>query len=150
VRQAAFVARLTDRAGFAASGETTDPDPTQPQRARGGLAPWQERRAKAMLAENLSGNVRLASLASACRLSASHFSLAFRQTVGYPPHQWQMRQRVEHAKHLLVSSCQPISDIALAVGFADQSHLTRVFSQLVKTSPAAWRRAQGSGSPDRA
>ena len=109
---------------------------------RGGLAPWQERRAKEMLLADLRGNVTLPDLARACRLSCSHFSQAFRQTVGCPPHQWLLSQRVERSKELILNGDQPLCDIALATGFADQSHFTRVFSRMVKTSPAAWARAQ--------
>ena len=112
------------------------------QTARGGLSPWQERRAKEMLLADLSGNVTLPDLARACRLSCSHFSQAFRQTIGCPPHQWLLAQRVERSKELILNTGQPLSEIALATGFADQSHFTRVFSRLVKTSPAAWGRAQ--------
>jgi AraC-like DNA-binding protein len=116
---------------------------TQPQGGRGGLASWQERRAKELLQADLSGDISLPELASACRLSSSHFSQAFKQTVGCPPHQWLLHQRVERAKQLILNTRQPLSEIALATGFADQSHFTRVFSQRVKVSPAAWRRAQG-------
>ena len=112
------------------------------QYGSGGLAPWQERRAKELLMTDLSGNVGLRELASACRLSASHFSQAFRRTVGSPPHQWLLAQRVERAKQLLLNTNQPLSEIALTTGFADQSHFTRVFTQRVKSSPAAWRRAE--------
>ncbi|MGJ5176477.1 helix-turn-helix domain-containing protein [Bradyrhizobium oligotrophicum] len=114
----------------------------RPQIARGGLAPWQERRAKEMLLADLNGNLTLPDLAQACRLSCSHFSQAFRRTVGCPPHQWLLSQRVERSKELMLNSDQPLSEIALDAGFADQSHFTRVFSRIVKTSPAAWKRAQ--------
>lgn len=110
--------------------------------SRGGLSPWQERRAKEMLLADLSGNVTLLDLARACRLSCSHFSQAFRQTVGCPPHQWLLLQRIERSKELILNSDRPLSEIALATGFADQSHFTRVFSRLVNKSPAAWGRAQ--------
>jgi AraC-like DNA-binding protein len=115
----------------------------QLQRSRGGLAPWQERRAKELLSADLSGNTSVQELASACNLSPSHFSQAFRQTVGAPPHQWLLVQRVERAKQLLLNTKEPLCQIALASGFADQSHFTRVFSKQIKASPAAWRRAQG-------
>jgi AraC-like DNA-binding protein len=100
------------------------------------------RRAKDLLCADLSANLGLAELAGACRLSVSRFSQAFRQTVGCPPHQWLMMQRVERAKELILNTDQSLSEIALAIGFADQSHFTRVFSQRVEVSPAAWRRAQ--------
>jgi AraC family transcriptional regulator len=112
------------------------------QRSRGGLAPWQERRAKEMLTANLSGDLSLSELAGACRLSLSHFSQSFRRTVGYPPHKWLLTQRVERAKQLLLNTDRPLCEIALDTGFADQSHFTRVFSERVSSSPAAWRRAQ--------
>jgi AraC family transcriptional regulator len=112
------------------------------QYGSGGLAPWQERRAKELLMTDLSGNMGLRELASACHLSPSHFSRAFKQTVGSPPHQWLVEQRVERTKQLILNTSQPLSEIALAAGFADQSHFTRVFTQRVKSSPAAWRRAQ--------
>jgi AraC-like DNA-binding protein len=111
--------------------------------ARGGLTPWQERRAKELLRANLSGDISLPELASACRLSSSHFSQAFKQTVGCPPHQWLLDERVARAKQLILNTKQSLSEIALETGFADQSHFTRVFSQRMKASPAAWRRAQG-------
>ena len=110
---------------------------------RGGLASWQERRAKEMLLSNLSGEISLSELASACRVSSSHFSQAFKKTVGCAPHQWLLQKRVECAKQLMLNTRVPLTEIALLTGFADQSHLTRVFSRRVKASPAAWRRAQG-------
>jgi len=113
-----------------------------PASRRGGLAPWQERRAKEMLLADLSGNLTLPDLARACRLSCSHFSQAFRMSVGCPPHQWLLVKRVERAKHLLLNTSRSLSDIALETGFSDQSHFTRVFAQRVSSSPAAWRRAQ--------
>jgi AraC-like DNA-binding protein len=112
----------------------------RPPFGSGGLAPWQERRAKEMLRGDLSGNFALQDLAKACRLSSSHFSQAFKLTMGCPPHQWLLGERVERAKQLMLNTPQPLSEIALASGFADQSHFTRVFSQRIKVSPAAWRR----------
>ncbi len=113
-----------------------------PVRGRGGLAPWQERRAKTLMVADLARTVTLAELALACGLSRGHFSLAFRQSVGCPPHRWLLLQRLERAMHLMVASDKSLCEIAIETGFSDQSHLTRAFSQYVETSPAAWRRIQ--------
>ena len=108
---------------------------------RGGLAPWQMRRTAQVLNERLGSKVTLARLAGECGVSVAHFGRAFRQTTGRTPHRWLVEQRVEHAKRLLVTSALPLAEIAAICGFADQSHFTRVFSQLVGSGPGAWRRA---------
>ncbi|MDA9405249.1 hypothetical protein XH98_18040 [Bradyrhizobium sp. CCBAU 51745] len=107
---------------------------------RGGLAPWQERRAIEVLDANLDGGVSPTSLAQECGLSASHFARAFRQATGMAPHQWLLQRRVETAKQAMRNTNSSLTDIALACGFADQSHFTRVFSKIVGVSPGAWRR----------
>jgi AraC family transcriptional regulator len=107
--------------------------------ASGRLAPWQERRAKEIISANLDG-VPLADVARECRLSTSHFQRAFRRTVGMAPHKWLLSRRIELAKEKLRDDRLPLSDVALECGFGDQSHLTRVFTRLVGTSPGAWRR----------
>ncbi|KQW62114.1 AraC family transcriptional regulator [Variovorax sp. Root411] len=105
-----------------------------------GLSPWQERRAKAFLMAHLASDVSLAEVARECGLSRSHFSKAFKQTVGRAPHAWLVTQRVDAARRLLRQPDLPIAQIAAACGFADQSHLTRVFSAHIGTPPARWRR----------
>ena len=108
-------------------------------RSRGGLAPWQERRAKEVLSANLDGGVPLKDVARECRLSVSHFSRAFRRTMGVAPHHWLLTRRIEVAKEKLRDRRLSLSDVALVCGFADQSHLTRVFTGMVGVSPGAWR-----------
>lgn len=107
---------------------------------KGGLAPWQERRAKEMLAADLTGAIPLAAIAEACDLSISHFSKAFRRSMGVAPHAWLLQFRVERAMTLLRQRQQPLAEIALACGFADQSHFTRMFTNRVGVAPGAWQR----------
>ena len=109
---------------------------------RGGLAPWQVRRAKEILSANLDGSVPLKEVARECRLSVSHFSRAFRRTMGVAPHKWLLTRRIEVAKERLRDHQLSLLDVALVCGFADQSHLTRVFTCMVGLSPGAWRRAR--------
>ena len=111
---------------------------------RGGLAPWQVKRACDRLESDLTGKVALQQIAAELDLSVSHFSRAFRISTGLPPHQWLLRQRVKAAKQLMTVRDLPLSEIAMSAGFANQSHFTRVFSSMVGVSPGAWRReAQG-------
>ena len=107
---------------------------------RGGLTPAQTVRAKELLAANLGGDLSVADIAKECGVSRQYFITAFKKTVGCAPHQWLQKHRVNIVKEMLVNTRMPISEIALRAGFADQSHLTRVFGVLVGDAPAAWRR----------
>ena len=115
--------------------------------ARGGLAPWQAKRACERLESDLGGRLSLQQVAAEFDLSVSHFSRAFRISTGLPPHQWLLHQRVKAAKQLMTVRDLPLSDIAMSAGFANQSHFTRVFSAVVGVSPGAWRR-ETHGAPE--
>jgi AraC-like DNA-binding protein len=108
---------------------------------KGGLAPWQEKRSKEMLAGDLTGAMPLHEIAGACGLSVSHFSRAFHKSTGLAPHAWLLQVRVDSAKAMLRSGDASLSTIARACGFADQSHFARVFTSRVGLSPGAWRKA---------
>ena len=118
-----------------------------PPPMRSGLAPWQVRRAKAVLGDDLTAKISLENVARECRLSASHFCRAFRQSVGASPHRWLTHRRIEAAQSLLRDGRQALAEVALACGFADQAHFTRVFTRAVGASPGAWRRARCEPSP---
>lgn len=107
---------------------------------RGGLAPWQVRRVSDLMMSRLSKGVTIAELASACGLSASYFSRAFRRSTGATAHRWLMDRRIERAKALLTESDLSTAEVALACGFTDQSHLTRAFSIKEGHTPSRWRR----------
>ncbi len=115
---------------------------TLPRQWGGGLAPWQERRAKELLDAHLSGGITLSALAQACGLSSRHFTRAFRQSTGLAPYQWLQYQRIERAKQLLETPTASLSAVALDCGFSDQSHFTRAFSRIVGVTPGAWQRTR--------
>jgi AraC-like DNA-binding protein len=108
--------------------------------ARGGLSPYQLERAKEVLAAEVERDLSLAEVAEQCGLSRGHFAKAFRISTGTTPHRWRLNRRIDMAKDMLVAGDLPLADIALACGFADQSHFTRTFSRMVGDAPAGWRR----------
>jgi AraC family transcriptional regulator len=109
---------------------------------RGGLAPWQKRRAEEVLNANLIGDISLADVAAQCNLSAGHFARAFKRSFGRTPHRWLEQRRVDAVKELLVHSSLPLEDIAVTRGFGDASSLIRVFHRVTGTNPGEWRRSR--------
>lgn len=108
---------------------------------RCGLAPWQQRVAKELMREHLAEGISLQQVSAACRLSPSAFVRAFKKSLGITPHQWLLSRRIEYAEDLLSDGSLSLVEVALAAGFADQSHFTRIFTRRVGVSPGAYRRA---------
>ncbi|WP_198659288.1 helix-turn-helix domain-containing protein [Nocardiopsis sp. FIRDI 009] len=90
---------------------------------------------------NLGGPISLDDLARVAGVSRSHFTRLFRSSTGHPPHQYVLRQRLEHARRALVTTDTPIARIAQDCGFADQSHLTRTMRRHLGVTPRALRAA---------
>ncbi|MEM9635026.1 MAG: AraC family transcriptional regulator [Pseudomonadota bacterium] len=111
-------------------------------RYKGQLAAHQLRKAIEFIEDNHASNIRLEELASLTGLSPAYFCTAFKLTTGMPPHRWQMRARVNRAKHYLENTGLTLSSIAVAAGFSDQAHFTRVFRQFTGTTPNAWRKSR--------
>jgi len=109
---------------------------------RGGLAPWQVRRVTEHIEQHLASTIRLQDLAEIARLSHSHFCRAFKESLGHPAHAYVMRRRVHRAQGLMLTTREPLSQIAALCGMADQAHFCKLFSRLVGDSPNAWRRAR--------
>jgi AraC family transcriptional regulator len=122
--------------------QTYSATPAWTPKASGGLAPWQESRAKEAMDANLDREINIARLAYECGLSTSQFARAFKQSTGCPPHRWLLEQRIKRAQDLLLTSDRTLTEIARVCGFSDQSHLTRAFGQTVGISPGLWRRAR--------
>jgi AraC family transcriptional regulator len=114
--------------------------PKLPGMMRGGLAPWQKRKATEFLSDNLANNVRLREVAKECELSVSHFARSFKETFGVSAYRWLIEKRLSHARHLLLNTTTPLIDVALQSGFPDQASFTRVFKRNVGVSPGFWRK----------
>ncbi|MBR0894912.1 helix-turn-helix transcriptional regulator [Bradyrhizobium tropiciagri] len=111
---------------------------------RGGLAPWQERRAKDLMYSAIGRALSLQEVAEACGLSVGYFSRAFRKSTGYSPHKWLMEKRIEMALSLLSDDKLSLTDIAARCGFVDQSHLTRACNRHIGMPPGVYRRLAAS------
>jgi AraC family transcriptional regulator len=115
--------------------------PEVPRFQSGGLARWQTRLVVEYIEQNLGSKIRARELAEALRFSRGHFSRAFKRTFGVPMMRYVFGRRVERAKSMLTGSRDRLSEVALSCGFADQSHLNRMFRRVVGMTPGLWRRA---------
>ena len=107
----------------------------------GGLAVWQANRALKYIEGNLGSKVAIREIADCVALSKSHFSRAFKRSLGSAPMAYVATRRVERARLMLTSTQKSLTEIALACGFSDQPHFNRLFRRLVGMSPGRWRRS---------
>jgi AraC family transcriptional regulator len=104
------------------------------------LLGWQIRRVGDYIDAHIGGRILVSDLSTIVHRSQAHFSRAFKRAFGVSPHLYILRRRIEKASHLMLVSDDSLSDIALACGMADQSHLCKIFRQITGRTPAAWRR----------
>ncbi|MFI5686808.1 AraC family transcriptional regulator [Streptomyces sp. NPDC051636] len=116
-------AHLTSRAG----AHEVRPDPA--------LA----RRLRELLDERVTRGLSLEDAAGLLHAHPAHLVRAFSGAYGIAPHQYLMSRRVERARRLLLDGLAP-GEVAAAVGFYDQAHLTRHFRKLVGVTPGRYRR----------
>ncbi|MBD1997586.1 helix-turn-helix transcriptional regulator [Leptolyngbya sp. FACHB-541] len=86
--------------------------------------------------------LQLAQLAGIAGISQYHFCRVFRQATGVSPYQFVLQQRMEKAKELLRQRKCTIAEIALLVGYTDQSRFTRHFKRYVGATPSMFLRQQ--------
>jgi transcriptional regulator GlxA family with amidase domain len=108
-------------------------------KATGGLSPQQLARAKEIMNARISHALSLKQIATECGLSVTHFARAFRQSTGVAPYLWFQQMRLERARKLLAGRERSLAEIAVACGFSDQSHFTRMFRKYIGESPGRWR-----------
>ena len=119
---------------FGRHRDTTTPAPRQ--------VPAESHRAidmaKTFMQTHYDRNIAVEQIAREAGLSRSYFIRTFRHATGLSPHAWLLNLRIDRAKALLATDL-PIAQIALEVGFGDQSHLNRVFSRYVACTPHEYR-----------
>jgi AraC family transcriptional regulator len=105
---------------------------------KGKLNSFQLRSVVDFVQSHLEENVSLDILAEQARVSPFHFARQFRATVGVPPHQFVLRQRIQKSIRLMKTGGLPLAQIAVEAGFHDQSHFTRSFRKVLGTTPARY------------
>jgi len=98
---------------------------------------------EARLGEDLS----LLRLSSVAGQSPGHFSRAFKQSMGVPPHRHLLERRLARARALLEGTDLPVLRVALDVGFASQAHFTTAFRKSAGCTPWRYRRHCRSPRP---
>jgi AraC family transcriptional regulator len=90
--------------------------------------------------ENLEGSPTLEQMSAVVHLSPYHFARQFKASTGLPPHQYVITRRVERAQHLLQADGElGLAEIALRVGFSDQSRFSLHFKRIVGVIPRQFR-----------
>jgi AraC-like DNA-binding protein len=122
---------------------SVEPDAEEPR----GLSRSALKRVEEYVDANLESALDIDELATLVRMSPSHFTRSFNRSVGLTPHRYVIQCRVAKARELLTTTDLPLTDIALNIGFSDQSHFSRRFQEFVGVPPGAYRKGGGSGLP---
>lgn len=100
-------------------------------------APQAVQRARAYLEDNISRNITMAELAQIAGLNPYHLHRLFERSFGCPPHRYHLQIRIERARRMLARG-EIASEVALATGFADQSHFSRHFKRWWAVTPGRY------------
>jgi transcriptional regulator GlxA family with amidase domain len=101
-------------------------------------------RACSFIADNLGERFTLDDVAKQAGVSRFHFARLFRVSTGDSPMAYLLKSRIERAKQMLLQEDRPVCEIAAALGFCDQSHLTRTFRRLTGLTPREFARLHAS------
>ena len=106
---------------------------------RGGLSHTKLERVIAHIEDNLASKLSLPGIAEIAGMSVSHLKTLFRTSTGVPVYEYVLRRRVERAQLLLRSQKFSIAEVAVATGFAHQSHLARHMHRILGYTPSSLR-----------
>jgi len=97
-------------------------------------------KARACIAAQLDQPLSIAHLAALCDVHPARLVRAFRRELGVGPGEYQRTLRLKHALQLVGETDAPLSEVAQACGFCDQSHFSRAFKAAYGCAPATFRR----------
>lgn len=103
---------------------------------------WLER-ARELLRAEFARHLTLDEVAATAGVHPVHLAQVFHRHCGCTVGEYIRQLRVAYACHELVTSDTPLIEIALAAGFADQSHFTRTFKRYIGVPPSQYRASLG-------
>jgi len=121
----------TDNPSYSTSVTTT--------RSRDFMELWRARCVQGYVAVHLHAKIRMGDLARVTQFSRSKFNRTFKASFGCTPGQYVRQMRIARAQNLMTLSSDPLCQIAVECGFADQAHFSRCFRKFVGHPPAFWR-----------
>jgi AraC family transcriptional regulator len=104
------------------------------------FAPWRAKQIRDFIDANIEGPIRVGEMAERAELSASFFSRAFYGSFGMSPHAYIINRRIVLAQEMLLTTNERLAQIAIACGFSDQAHFSKLFRRKTGQTPGAWRR----------
>lgn len=96
----------------------------------------------------IESGIRISNLALYFGMTPSAFSRKFRASTGCTPQRYVIERRIGQARELLKTTEMPICEIAYALGFSSQAHLTSSFKELLGVTPGKYRKAFSTADSD--
>ena len=92
-----------------------------------------------LMYNHIFNDISIEELASQCNRWLTSFKKEFKRVFLMPPHQWFIRQRLMHARMLLISTSKSISQIGNECAFPNTSHFIKLFKKEYGMTPATYR-----------
>jgi AraC-like DNA-binding protein len=99
---------------------------------------------ESIIRDNIFRPLTLTELAKMTNRSTTAFKTEFRRRYHEPPHTYITRQRLAHARMLLISTSRPIAEIGAECTFANPSHFIKLFGKEYGMTPATYRKKYSS------
>lgn len=114
-----------------------------------GLSRVQMKKIESYIENHISEKISLADLAEIANSSVYYFIRQFQISYGCSPHAYLMQRRLSRAKEMISRVNEPLKRVAASCGFADQSHMTRLFKRTYKVTPGVFRNCSRIADADR-
>lgn len=97
---------------------------------------------RAIMQENIHGQLNLDKLAQASQLSKYHFSKKFKKVMGESPINYFINMKIQRACYLLDSTSRSVKQIASELGYQDCYYFSRLFKKHIGIAPTSYRKAK--------